>query len=172
MAGVVPKDSILPLTPPTSNRSGWQVDRYGRIFARIVPPGETLWEGRGLAPRERLAAVSFYEGPASIDTPYSIEVCYPQRKHYYHMRMEIVLMPTWAQERSPGFQRTLDTWIHPYPDEGFPEGAKRYYHFYVSICNIFLVSCPGQKLTTRDYLSFVALLPPLLPHTHCATTPV
>jgi hypothetical protein len=132
----MPKDSILPLTPPTSKRNGWHADRHGRIFARVLQPSEHLWEGRGLAPKSKLAVVSFYEGPPSIDTPYSIEVFYPQRKYYYHTRMEVVLVPNWVQERSSGFQQTLDTWIDPYPDEGFPEGARRYYHFYVSICNI------------------------------------
>jgi hypothetical protein len=46
--------------------------------------------------------------------------------------MEVILVPTWAQVRSSDIERTFDTWEDLRPEDGFPLGARRYYHFFVS----------------------------------------
>lgn len=165
----MPQDSPLPLPSPTTQRDGWRVDRHGRIFARVLTSNERPFNAYGLSPAEKLAVVSFYEGSPSIDVPYSIERFYPNREYYYHVRMEVILVPAWAQDSSPGIERTLQTWERLYPEDGFPPGAKRYYHFYVSICDISLLPEWTESQRPADYVRFVVLPPLWHPPSLCVT---
>ncbi|KAF9509267.1 hypothetical protein BS47DRAFT_1365380 [Hydnum rufescens UP504] len=64
----------------------------------------------------RTAVVSFYEGPPSLSA----------------LRIEVVFIPSWAQTPLlPAVEGTARFWQEPYPEDGFPKGARRYYHFFV-----------------------------------------
>ncbi|KAF9502981.1 hypothetical protein BS47DRAFT_1369881 [Hydnum rufescens UP504] len=135
MDSPAPKESPFPLPQPTFLQNGWLVDAHGRIFARSLSahelPDQAYIPGMS-ADDPRTAMVSFYEGPPSLSAPYSIEPYHQGRAYYYHRWIEVVFIPSWAQAPLPlAVEGMARFWQEPYPEDGFPKGARRYYHFFV-----------------------------------------
>ncbi|KAF9504716.1 hypothetical protein BS47DRAFT_1401107 [Hydnum rufescens UP504] len=135
MDSPTPKESPFPLPQPTFLRNGWLVDARGQIFARSLGarelPDQAYVPGMS-ADDPRTAVVSFYEGPPSLSVPYSIEPYHRGRAYYYHRRIKVVFVPSWAQTPlPPAVEGMARFWQEPYPEDGFPKGARCYYHFFV-----------------------------------------
>lgn len=130
----MPRISVARLPPPTFMKEEWEVDSYGRIYSRELGPQEDLHVGslRLVAYDARLIIVSF-QNEVSLSAEFTKEPYYQSRKFYYHTRLEVVFVPDWAQKSLPADIRdSADYWASPESDDGFPPGARRYYHFFVS----------------------------------------
>ncbi|KAF9503402.1 hypothetical protein BS47DRAFT_1402437 [Hydnum rufescens UP504] len=135
MDSPAPKESPFPLPQPTFPHNGWLVDAHGRIFARSLGahkvPDQAYILGMS-ADDPRTAVVSFYEGPPMLSASYSIEPYHRGRAYYYHRRIEVIFIPSWAQTPLPSaVEGTARFWQQPCPEDGFPRGARRYYHLFV-----------------------------------------
>ncbi|KAF9512962.1 hypothetical protein BS47DRAFT_1393706 [Hydnum rufescens UP504] len=137
MDSPAPKESPFPLPQPTFPHNGWLVDAHGRIFARSLGAREVPDQAYILgmsADDPRTAVVSFYEGPPMLSASYSVEPYHRGRAYYYHRRIEVIFVPSWAQTPLPSaVEGTARFWQQPCPEDGFPRGARRYYHLFVPL---------------------------------------
>ncbi|KAF9508037.1 hypothetical protein BS47DRAFT_1366265, partial [Hydnum rufescens UP504] len=105
------------------------------IFARSLGAREVPDQAYILgmsADDPRTAVVSFYEGPLMLSASYSVEPYHRGRAYYYHRRIEVIFVPSWAQTPLPSaVEGTARFWQQPCPEDGFPRGARRYYHLFV-----------------------------------------
>ena len=127
----------FPLPQPTISRDGWQVDTHGRIYVRRLGAQDKPEEGYGYTPmgplKRRPVVTTVIEGQPSLALPYTIEPYEPNPLWYYHSRLEVIFIPSWARKPLPkDIEGTSRSWDIPLPEEGFPTAARRYYHIFVS----------------------------------------
>ncbi|KAF9503197.1 hypothetical protein BS47DRAFT_1369720 [Hydnum rufescens UP504] len=67
-----------------------------------------------------------------LSAPYSIKPYHQGQADYYHRQIKVIFIPSWAQTpQLPAVEGTARFWQEPYPEDGFPRGARHYYHFFV-----------------------------------------